>query len=221
MKVTKEGFAILENDTHVCKWIKEEGRLDHDQNMLPLVLKHIYRGDTVVDVGAYVGDHTIAYSEKVGTKGRVIAFEPNPDAFECLKYNMRNCENVEIRNEAAGETKEGKVILIKHPENIGMTYVENSKEGLRSVSIDSLHLDECHFIKIDVEGFEMNVLKGAEKTIKKFHPVMLIEINNFALERNGVTNKDIFEYLDTLGYTYGNIYSEQGINEPQLDLLCI
>jgi FkbM family methyltransferase len=173
-----------------------------------------------------VGDHTIAYSEKVGTKGRVIAFEPNPDAFECLKYNMRNCENVEIRNEAVSDNfREGRVILIKHPENIGMTYVANfanlKEEGIRSVSIDSLQLDECHFIKIDVEGFEMNVLKGAEKTIKKFHPVMLIEINNFALERNGVTSKDIFEYLDSLGYTYGNIYSEQGINEPQLDLLCI
>jgi hypothetical protein len=68
MKITKHGFAVLENDQWISRWAEEEGRLDHDQNMLPLILKHIYRGDTVVDVGAFIGDHTIAYSEKVGTR---------------------------------------------------------------------------------------------------------------------------------------------------------
>jgi FkbM family methyltransferase len=219
MKITKHGFAVLENDQWISRWAEEEGRLDHDQNMLPLILKHIYRGDTVVDVGAFIGDHTIAYSEKVGTRGKVIAFEPNPDAFECLKFNMQKCENVVSRNEAAGLS--GKVVLIKHPENIGMTYVENSDKGFKTVSIDSLNLDKCNFIKIDVEGFELNVLKGAEQTLKRFKPALLIEINTFALARNNVTNQDVFDYLTELGYSYRNIYTQQGILNEQLDLLCI
>jgi FkbM family methyltransferase len=219
MKITKEGFAIVEWDTHIGRWVEEEGRLDHDQNSLPLILKHIYRGDTVLDIGANIGSHTIAYADKVGVRGRVIAFEPNPDAFECLQYNMKDYRNVELRNEAAGLS--GKVVLIKHPENIGMTYVENSDKGFKTVSIDSLNLDKCNFIKIDVEGFELNVLKGAEQTLKRFKPALLIEINTFALARNNVTNQDVFDYLTELGYSYRNIYTQQGILNEQLDLLCI
>ena len=61
MKITKEGIAILENDTHISKWVEESGKLDHDQNDIPLILKYINEGDTVVDCGAFIGDHTIAY----------------------------------------------------------------------------------------------------------------------------------------------------------------
>jgi hypothetical protein len=132
---------------------------------------------------------------------------------------MQKCENVVSRNEAAGLS--GKVVLIKHPENIGMTYVENSDKGFKTVSIDSLNLDKCNFIKIDVEGFELNVLKGAEQTLKRFKPALLIEINTFALARNNVTNQDVFDYLTELGYSYRNIYTQQGILNEQLDLLCI
>lgn len=219
MKIIKGDIAILEDDTHICKWVKQEGRLDHDQNMLPFVMKHIKTGDLVIDVGAYVGDHTLAYSDRVGHNGRVIAFEPNNEAFECLVYNLGRRNNCELRNEAVGSG--GKVVLIKCPDNIGMTYVQNSKNGFEAVAIDSLNLNRCDFIKIDCEGFEMEVLKSAIDIIERFKPKLLIEVNTYALSRNGITREDIFNFLDSYGYKYENIYPGQSLYDEQIDIICI
>jgi FkbM family methyltransferase len=219
MKITQQGFAVLENDTHISKWAEESGRLDHDQNMLPLILSQINKGDTVLDVGAYIGDHTIAYSKAVGENGKVIAFEPNEDAFECLCHNLAPFGNTELFNSCVGDSNLGKMILIKHPENIGMTYVKPGKGKHKVVTIDSLELERCDFIKIDVEGFELKVLEGAEQTIKKFRPKMLIEINDHTLHRVGITQNDIYIFLIQHDYSYKNIFGGS-IYEPQFDLIC-
>jgi FkbM family methyltransferase len=219
MKITKQGFAILENDTHISKWAEESGRLDHDQNMLPLVLKHIKPGDTVLDVGAYIGDHTIAYSNAVGKHGKVLAFEPNEDAFACLQHNLSEYKNTELFNSCVGETS-GKMVLVKYDDNVGMTYVKPGKGKTKSLTIDSLELERCDFIKIDVEGFELKVLEGAEETIKKFRPKMLIEINDFTLHRAGITQNDIYIFLIQHNYSYKNIFGGS-IYDPQFDLICI
>ncbi len=105
--------------------------------------------------------------------------------------------------------------------NAGMSYAEKSKKGIKCITIDSLELDRLDFIKIDCEGFEHKILKGAEKTIKKFKPVMVIEINNFTLNRNNTSDNDIYIYLNELGYTYQNIYPGQSLYGDQLDILCI
>lgn len=223
MKIIKgnndKEIAILGNDEYISKWVEETGNLAHDFNMLPLVLPYIKQGDTVIDVGAFIGDHTIAYSRAVGEDGEVIAFEPNPEAFECLEYNLRCCPNAILRKECLGDSH-GKMTLIMHPQNAGMAYIESKKGKSKSITIDSLELERLDFIKIDAEGFEHRILKGAEKTIKKFKPVMLIEINNHALNRNETSDNDIYIYLIELGYDYRNIYPGQPIHAPQLDLLC-
>src|SRR5262249_37578392 len=82
-KMLTNDIWVLEGD-QISNWVEQEGRLDHDQNFLPGILEHIKPGDTVIDVGAFIGDHTVAYAAKAK---KVIAFEPNPLAFECLKYN--------------------------------------------------------------------------------------------------------------------------------------
>ena len=77
-------IAILETDNCICRFVEQSGRLDHDQNMLPIVLSYIPIGGVVIDVGAFIGDHTIAYLNKVRENGMVYAFEPYINAFECL-----------------------------------------------------------------------------------------------------------------------------------------
>jgi FkbM family methyltransferase len=220
MKITKENIAIIEGDECISKWVKETGKLDHDPNSLPIMLSYVKEGDHVLDVGAFIGDQTIAYSKKVGDKGLVLAYEPNPVAFECLEYNMKECGNVVILNEGLSDTK-GYIKLTDVPTNAGMTYADKSKKGIKCNTIDSLDWDRLDFIKIDAEGFEHNILKGAIETIKKFKPIMVIEINNHALLRNGTSNNDIYIMLMELGYDYKNIYPGQTLYEEQLDLLCI
>jgi FkbM family methyltransferase len=221
MKITKHGIAILENDHCICKWVEESGRLDHDQNMLPLVLKHINAGDVVIDAGGFVGDHTIAYAQKVGTSGHVHAFEPSADSFECLVYNLYNylSVNTSVYNKGLGSEPK-KVDMIMVEGNEGMNYMA-SGDSVEIVTLDGMSLDRVNFIKIDVEGYELEILKGAIETIKKHKPKMLIEINQMALERMNLKREDIFQFLDEHGYTYANIYPNQSLTEYQLDILCL
>ena len=88
---------IIDGDTHIGKWVEQSSRLDHDQNTLPLLVP--YLGGTVIDVGAFIGDHTEFYCQHSGT---VYAFEPNPLAFECLHRNMEEHNNVRCFRVALG-----------------------------------------------------------------------------------------------------------------------
>lgn len=222
MKITKEGIAVIENDTHISKWVEEFGRLDHDQNMLPLVLPYINEGDTIIDCGAYIGDHTIAYLDKIGPKGYAIAIEPNPKAYECLVYNLSNYENCLTLD--IGVSDEPGEFSIENMENAGASSL------IPGGSIDVFSLDDfrvprylkrCDFIKMDIEGFELKALNGAKELITKFHPKLLIEINQGALEKQGCTPEDIFKFLREYGYKFHNIYKEQSLEGLQYDVICL
>lgn len=214
------GIAVIDGDECISKWVEETGRLDHDLSLVPRIVKYIKPGDTAIDIGAFIGDHTIAYANKVGNDGKVIAFEPNPEAFECLEHNLSKFSNVELRKEALSD-KSGKVSITKVPTNAGMTYVDKKKGKIKCITLDSLNLEKVDFIKIDAEGFEHNILKGAEQTIRKYKPTMVIEIVNDYLLKNGTSNNDVYIWLMEMGYRYQNIYPEQSLYETQLDLLCI
>jgi FkbM family methyltransferase len=210
--------ALIEDDSHICEWIKQSGRLDHDQNCLPLLEPYIHKGQTVIDVGSFVADHTEFYRQRVGRTGKVYAFEPNPKAFECLKYNMADYPNVACFN--VGISDKSETIGLVEDKNAGATYPTKGTQ-IPCITIDSLNLSECHFIKIDCEGYELKVLTGAKQTIEKYKPKMLIEINRGALVRQGITAFEVFAYLSSIGYEYRNIYAGQGLDDEQLDILCI
>lgn len=223
MKITKHGIAVIEGDECISKWVEESGRLDHDQNMLPLVLKHIRAGDRVVDAGAYIGDHTIAYAKAVGLKGRVYAFEPDPESFKCLDHNLREEKTKNVKLFQAGLGACAAVMGIKKvPTNAGMNYLVDEGDGEALVyALDNFDLDRVDFMKIDCEGYELGVLAGARETIKLCRPKMLIELNDLTLDRSGVTRSELLKFISELGYTYRNIYPGKGIDEYQMDLLCL
>lgn len=211
-------IAILEGDTHISKWVRESGRLDHDQSMVPLICEHIKNEAIVIDAGAYIGDHTIAYARAVGVGGFVFAFEPNPEAFECLKYNLKNFPNTMCFKQGLGSKTESKG-LTNVSGNIGVNHIIEGN-GVSITSIDELELFGVDLIKIDCEGYELEILKGAYETIKKFKPKLLIEINKGTLQREGISEKDIFGYLDRMSYAYKNIYAGQPLSGDQYDIIC-
>lgn len=210
--------ALIESDTHIGPWVIQEGRLDHDTNMLPLLNAYIHKGFTVLDVGGYIGDHTEYYVNRVGREGKVYAFEPNERAFECLMFNMSAHPNVACFQFGVSDRKH--TIGIAQNDNAGASHAIEGDE-VRCITIDGLNLAECHFIKMDCEGMELKALKGAEKTIAKFRPVMLLEINRGALEKQGTSADEVFAWLTSNGYNYRNIYDNQGITDPQLDVICL
>ena len=216
---------VLHGD-QISEWVEQEGRLDHDQNLLPGILKHIKNGDTVVDAGAFIGDHTIAYSNAVGKHGLVLAYEPNPIAFQCLKHNVENMPtwyNVIYHNNALGD-EPGRIPLSGNNGNAGGCYIGDHMKvaDVPMLPLDR-HLGETHvnFIKIDVEGYELKVLKGAEKTISRCRPKMVIEINSAALARQSTNPGAVLTWLENHDYTYSIMQENCGFTDPLFDILCL
>jgi FkbM family methyltransferase len=212
------GVWVIEGDTIISDQVEREGRLDFD-TLIPYIIELIRPGDTVVDVGAFIGDHTVAYSHAVGKAGKVLAYEPNPLAFQCLVHNTEKCGNVYTFCHALGAKRE--VVDMTDLPNAASNYIG---EGGRKVHVRPLDEDASLFgqidlVKIDVEGYELNVLKGMEALIEKFHPQMVIEINEIALSRQNTTPEQIFKWLGDHGYTSEILHRHK--DAPFYDILAV
>jgi len=223
IRQTKEGVWIIDGDTCIGKFIEESKRLDHDQYLLPKVCQYIKEGDTVIDCGALYGDHSLAYANKVGTYGTVLAFEVNPEAYECLYRNMRDVPQVKIYQVGLGEKNE--LLTIRQSQNAGASFIDHdetiSLPTIRVNALDDMNLSRLDFFKLDVEGYELKALKGARQTLIRLRPKVLMEINKAALERNGASFKAIADFMQALGYSIEDVYPEveDMDNEPQYDIL--
>lgn len=222
VKELKNGLWVIEGDTHISKWIEQQDRLDHDQNSLPFILPLIKEGDVVVDAGAFVGDHTIAYSKAVGKTGIVHAFEPNPVAYQCLMHNLRGCSNV-ICHDVGLSNVSGSVPLSGNNNNHGGCYIG---EHMKLADVPVQSLDEWFYcakidlIKFDIEGSEVEALIGAQKLIERCHPTMVIEVNQVALERQGNTVGQLFAILESHGYEWKIMQENCCATDPMYDIIC-
>lgn len=220
MIITDFDVAILDGDTHISKWVLESRSLRIAEPFIKPFAKHMRPGQSIVDAGAMIGDHTLIYSEWVSDGGQVYAFEPNPDAFECLEYNMRGKTHVHCFNHGLADSSS--VYGLNLDPNVGASHM--SEGGSVPVSVrplDELGLPPIGFMKIDVEGFETRLLQGAANTINKYRPVILSEVNHGALERAGTTAKDLLALLKTFGYQISITQGNCTWLSPQYDILCI
>lgn len=143
---------------------------------------------TCVDVGAHVGIASLDFAESFDL---VLAFEPVPPTFECLVLNTRHLPNVSPVRLALSD-RDGKVEILENAVNTGNSvpsfFLEDYPSGAAVVEtkpLDAYHLDSVDLIKIDVEGFEAFVLLGAEETIKRCKPTIILEVKGIgALEED-------------------------------------
>lgn len=221
------GYLSPKADQWIGKWQQESGRLDHDRFLVPLACSHVRRGDYVIDVGAFNGDWTIGLSEAVGEAGLVLAIEPSAEIFELLRFNVGRFPwaNVICRNEAIGAAEARAEYGEQWVNNYGGRYIKPSESGpLTVTTLSSLarrvSARRVDFIKIDVEGFEVNVLEGARELILADRPKMIIEINDIALGRQGHERGQIYDFLKNAGYYVSRLQSEQD-PENLYDVLCV
>jgi FkbM family methyltransferase len=226
---TREGWWVMKHDTHFSRWVEQAQRLDHDQPVLQKLAPYIKPSSVVYDLGAALGDHTVFYLNAVGPKGVVIAFEPHPVQFECLK---RNCPMALCIPCCVGEVQD-EVWLFHEPDCIGGSrLIDPARQWPmtkhRRVTID----DNCaiaghvSFMKIDIEGCEPEALRGARRTIMQHRPVIWIEINPEALRRQNHTTEELKLLLeDGLNYRVAEFYPPgggwNGFGEGQCDALCL
>ena len=190
----------------------------------------------ILDIGAHAGIHTLSYST-INPNINVYSFEPQKKMFELLKYNIEQnkLQNVKLFNNAVGHENKKTFICNKvtdgpnaHKQieygtdnnfNLGGVSLGEDGEEVEMITIDSLKLDKCEFVKIDVEGFEKHVLIGGMETFKKYKPIIFFESNQKEKESKGIYELDeeydemnTFEFiLKKLNYkviisTYGQNY---------------
>lgn len=142
-------------------------------------------GQTVLDVGANIGVHTLPLARLVGPSGKVLAFEPQRLVFYMLCGNVaqNNLDHVHCFHAAVGETP-GQISVPEldgaAEQNFGGLELSPTATppGITKVPllrIDDLRLAVCHLLKIDVEGMERQVLLGARETIERFRPLLYLE----------------------------------------------
>jgi len=139
-------------------------------------------GMTVLDVGANIGAHTVGLSKAVGATGQVIAFEPQRVVYQMLCGNLalNNIQNVSALMVAVGQST-GSITVPRlnysAVDNFGGVSLENVETGesVPLLTLDSLQLPRCHFIKLDVEGMEQVALEGAVETMKRCKPYLYVE----------------------------------------------
>lgn len=158
-------------------------------------------GWTVLELGANIGTHTVVLSKLVGQTGHVIAFEPQRIVFQtlCANIAINDLLNVDCHLQAVGE-EVGSVIVpfldYTKDNNFGGLGLGAYKHGasVPVVTVDSLGLKACQFIKMDIEGMERESILGAKKTIERFKPVIYLE--NDREDRS----EALIETLHELGY---------------------
>lgn len=139
-------------------------------------------GDTAIDVGANLGALTLAMARAVGSDGRIIAFEPQAAIHACLLQTLADSglAQVELQRRAVGATAGRAIIPRLDPAsaaNFGGVGLADDGEGdeVELVRLDDLDLAACRLVKIDVEGRELDVLRGAAALIARCRPVIQVE----------------------------------------------
>jgi len=181
------------------------------------VVKHFLRpGMTFLDVGAHQGYYTLLASRAVGSGGRVLAFEPSPRERNRLRMHLRlnRCKNVEVEDCALGDSRsEGQLHVVLGTESgcnsLRKPNVQQETVQI-SVRIEQLdwilrkqQIDHVDFVKLDVEGAELSVLKGAADLLQRRpRPVMLVEVQDVRTKPWGYSAKEILHYLANLDYAW-------------------
>ena len=171
-----------------------------EQDMIRGMLEpYVKRSKYIFDIGAHCGHHTMAYST-FNPEAEIHSFEPQSLMFKMLNINVMNnserCMNVRTYNLALsnkhtnGEMEKGS--------NGGGGYIGKGGEPIKMITLDSLNVKGCDYMKIDVEGHEPLVLEGAIETIKKYRPVICFEDVDFL--RNRMTEKNSHQILKDLEY---------------------
>ena len=198
----------------------------YEPELTKLCSEHIQPEEDVLDIGANIGFHSVFFA-RIVTTGRVLAIEPTSHAHSRL---VRNLEFNDVRNKV--EVHHGAVSDLAGTESIKVIQgreefstlgkmahqaVQGEKwvEELTSCdTVDALVLRydiKPKFIKLDVEGFEHRVLQGATDTLKQYRPVILAELSNALLSKNGSSASAVVEWLTQAGYRVSNANDTGGV----------
>ena len=179
-------------------------------------------GMTFVDVGANVGYYTLLAASLVGRGGRVLAFEPSPYAFDRLAETIKrnNLSQVCAVQSGLGDASGEAQLFSPLSGNHSPSMVSNGVGSPINVPVRRLddwlaehEVDRVDLMKIDIEGFEPNVIKGAAECVRQGRlRAILCEFNKYWLEMNGSSPSQLYHLLTRSGFVLAQ-------DEPDFDLV--
>jgi FkbM family methyltransferase len=187
----------------------------HTRNELAMLLSFLREGDIVLDIGAHIGSYSLSLATKVGPRGKVFAFEPDPANYDLLVRNIQENRLGEIIEPVKAIVfSEGKTLqMITKPENSMATrfvVAENSDAYCQDVEV--IRMDEwlaanypssrIRFIKIDTEGAELSVLATCQEVVQRERPILYCEVNRRAFRRFGRSARELERLLGRYGYHF-------------------
>jgi len=188
MKCVK-GWYLPDEDTHFERWLNTNNEPYQIQPLLK-ALSFVTNFRVAVDVGAHVGFMTYLLK---GIFQKVIAFEPNLSNFQCLLKNIEDNDrwtDYSLENVALSD-REGNFTLTSYGSNSGASELVYTEGPVITTTLDNYDLQNVDFIKIDAQGSDFRILKGALSTLQQNSPVIMIE---------DVKQEKINNLLTGLGY---------------------
>ncbi len=186
-------------------------------------------GDTVFDIGANVGAHTLPLAQAVGSEGRVFAFEPTDFAFRKLTRNLSLNPDLASRVTAAqlflvdkpGRQQQAELYAgwplqnagNLHPKHLGrLESTSNARMDILDRFAVRQGIDRLDVIKIDVDGHEGPVLNGGRELLKQFKPTLVMELSPYVHAEEGNTAEQLFDILRECGYTLRDLSSAKPLS---------
>ena len=196
-------FSVLKNDIYIAKSMLAYG--EYSEHEIELFRKILTAGNVAIEVGANIGAHTVPLGHIVGRNGRLYAFEPQALIFTLLQDNItqNDLTQVTAHQLALGDTLSQILVPRLDPKsrnNFGGIslntdqYVPETSDQIAVSTVDALALDTCQLIKADVEGMELQVVKGAIETIQRCNPYLYLEN-----DRKNQSTK-LVSFVKQLGY---------------------
>lgn len=200
-----------------------------ESHMHQIFEKYITNQSVVLEGGCHIGTHTV----KLALLGKhVLAFEPLTESNNILRKNIKlnNIDNITVYNDGLSNKPDVAFFQWIGHNNPGASGLSNNPMGTPSyskkidkqlpvnlITIDSLCLDNLNFIKLDVEGYEINVIEGGINTIKKYKPIITLEVyENYYGKYSIEYTKRAFKILLNIGYTVHHIAGPDFLFLPTL-----
>lgn len=204
------GISLPLGDTHFADHLRRSplfgGKGTYQFNKIELALGVIPAGKrrVALDVGGHIGLWSRVLAHHFG---RVVALEPLPVLAAHFRYNTADCDNVELIEFAAG-AENADIDIVTVADNSGNGHVAPFSAPVagvlthhtQAITLDSLNMHDVDFIKIDVEGWELAVVQGAQRTIRRDRPIMVVEQKPNNAERYGIHRLAAVDLLRSWGY---------------------
>lgn len=194
---TYEMYLTSPEHDYIQKTIAESGA-PYEASMLKDLAGRLSAGSVVLDVGANIGNHTFYLANTVDCK--VLSFEPNSDLVAAMRKTIEHGSlqnRVNVYDFALGDCEASAHFQDFKPDNLGAQALQVGEGNIQVRTLDSIQgIERVDAVKVDVEGMELNVLKGGRNLLEKFTPLLYVECISFERFR------DVLDFVAELGYEY-------------------